>query len=120
MKKLNKYIKSYSPNYSDRKCQIKYIINHYTGMKNLKDTLALFKSPYSKVSCHWLVSENGVLYKIVEEDKIAWHAGVSNWKKDKNLNDTSIGIELQNRGHGKYYKPYKNSQLLVFESLIKN
>lgn len=118
-KKLNKFKKSLSPNFSSRKKKIKYIIIHYTGMESLSDTLELFASTKSKVSCHWLISRRGVLYKIVEENKVAWHAGVSFWKGEKNLNSSSIGIELENQGHGREYKPFTNSQLLALEKLIK-
>ena len=59
------------------------------------------------------------LYKIVEENKVAWHAGISFWKEEKNLNDSSIGIELENQGHGRDYRPFTNSQLLALERLIK-
>ena len=118
-KQINKFKTSLSPNFSSRKKKIKYIIIHYTGMKSLSDTLELFVSSTSKVSCHWLISRRGVLYKIVEENKVAWHAGVSYWKGEKNLNSSSIGIELENKGHGRDYKPFTNSQLLALEKLIK-
>ena len=117
---MNDHIINFSPNFSNRKDKVKYIIIHYTGMKNLKDTLQLFKTPASKVSCHWLISKKGILYKIVEENKVAWHAGYSQWKKDINLNNISIGIELQNRGHGKSYSNFTNSQFLTLEKLIQN
>jgi N-acetylmuramoyl-L-alanine amidase len=118
-KKLIKYKVSLSPNFSIRKKKIKFIIIHYTGMKSFRDTIALFNSAKSKVSCHWLISRRGVLYKIVEENKVAWHAGISFWKEEKNLNNSSIGIELENQGHGRDYRPFTNSQLLALERLIK-
>ena len=118
-KKLIKYKVSLSPNFSIRKKKIKFIIIHYTGMKSFRDTIDLFSSAKSKVSCHWLISRRGVLYKIVEENKVAWHAGVSYWKGEKNLNSSSIGIELENQGHGREYKTFTNSQLLTLEKLIK-
>ena len=118
-KKLNRFKESFSPNFSARKKKIKFIIIHYTGMENLNETLKLFNSTKSKVSCHWLISRRGTLYKIVEESKVAWHAGASFWKEEKNLNSSSIGIELENQGHGKKYRSFTNSQLLTLERLIK-
>ena len=57
-----------SPNFENKsKRDIKFIIIHYTGVKPLKKTLEIFKDPASKVSCHWLISESGKFYKIVEE-----------------------------------------------------
>ena len=57
------------------------------------------KNPYSKVSCHYLINRKGEVIRMVEDKKIAWHAGKSKWKNFKNLNKQSIGIELVNRGH---------------------
>ena len=48
---------------------------------------------------------------MVDESKVAWHAGKSKWKKIKNLNKTSIGIELVNKGHDYgYRKNFSNYQ----------
>ena len=57
---------------------------------------------------------------MVPDKFIAWHAGVSNWKNHKNLNDKSIGIEIQNSGHsGKYERfPKKQIKSLLFLSKI--
>ncbi len=118
-KKLNKYKENLSPNFSSRKQQIKFIIIHYTGMDSLSETFKVFNSTKSKVSCHWLITRRGVLYKIVDENKVAWHAGTSYWKGEKKINSNSIGIELENCGHGTGYKSFTNSQLLTLEKLIK-
>ena len=88
-------------------------------MDNLKDTLNVFKNPKSKVSCHWLITKRGILYKVVDESNAAWHAGVSYWRGERNLNNNSIGIELENQGHGRGYKSFTNSQLIILEALIK-
>ena len=101
-----------SPNYENKKSRrIKYVIIHYTGMKSLRKTLKRFNDPDSKVSCHWLVSKKGSIYKIVEEKNIAWHCGVSRWKNITSLNKYSIGIELDNPGHGNLYKNFTKSQM---------
>ena len=108
-----------SPNYSKRKKKIKYIILHYTGMENINDTINLFLDQKSKVSCHWLISKRGVLYKIVDEKNVAWHAGISYWKGQRNLNENSIGIELENIGHGKNYTNFSKVQIIILEKLLK-
>ncbi|MAJ24571.1 MAG: N-acetylmuramoyl-L-alanine amidase [Rickettsiales bacterium] len=118
-KKIN-FINELSPNFSIRKNKIKYIILHYTGTNKLSETLSIFNDPNSKVSCHWLISSRGILYKIVEEKNTAWHAGISYWKNKKLLNNESIGIELQNNGHGLSYKKFPSNQILKLEVLLKN
>ena len=53
---------------------------------------------------------------MIDEKKIAWHAGKSKWKNFSNLNKNSVGIELQNKGHNLGYEKFPNSQI---NSLIK-
>ena len=111
-KKIKFYNTCLSPNFENKsKRDIKFIIIHYTGVKPFKKTLEIFKDPTSKVSCHWLISESGKFYKIVEEKNIAWHCGKSSWKKYVGLNNNSIGIELDNPGHGVNYKSFSKNQM---------
>lgn len=118
------YIKSLSPNYDHKtKRKISFVVIHYTGVMSIRKTLKIFKNPSSKVSCHWLISKRGMIYQVVEEKNIAWHCGLSRWKKFKGLNKNSIGIELDNPGHGNLYKGYSGSQMsslvLLLEGIIK-
>ena len=108
--KIN-YNEELSPNFSKREKKIKYIIIHYTGTKTLREALNIFRDKTSLVSCHWLISKEGKLYKIVDEKNVAWHAGISYWKEERMLNDNSIGIELDNIGHGLNYKIFSNVQM---------
>ena len=117
---------NYSPNFDIKKRKskdIKFIIFHYTGMKNEKDTINRLTTCDSKVSCHYLIKSNGQILTLVPDLYIAWHAGVSSWKKYKSLNKYSIGIEISNPGHEfKYNKfTYKqiNSILKLSKFLIK-
>lgn len=119
MKKKVNYNEELSPNFSKREKKIKYIIIHYTGTKTLLEALNIFKDESSQVSCHWLISKKGKLYKIVDEKNVAWHAGISYWKGERMLNDNSIGIELDNIGHGLNYQIFSNVQMQVLEKLLK-
>ena len=74
----------------------------------------------SKVSSHYLINRKGKILKMVSDKRIAWHAGKSRWKKYKNLNNCSIGIELVNKGHNIGYQNYTNSQILSLINLCKN
>ena len=110
---------NYSPNFDlikRSKKKIKYIIFHYTGMKN--DNLAIKKltSDKSKVSCHYYIDKKGKLIQIVPDLYISWHAGKSKWKKDNLLNKNSIGIEISNPGHEFGYQKFSKKQI---DCLIK-
>ncbi len=82
--------------------KIKYIIIHYTGMKNQLLAIKRLQSRVAKVSCHYLISKKGKIYQLVKDKDVAWHAGKSRWKNDINLNSKSIGIELVNKGREDY------------------
>ena len=113
---------NYSPNFSlpqRSKNKIKFIILHYTGMK--KESLAIKRlcNPDSKVSAHYFIKNNGKILNFVPDLYEAWHAGKSKWKKFKNLNNISLGIELVNRGHNFGYQNYTNSQITTLINLCK-
>tara|TARA_Y100000590_G_scaffold467581_1_gene646954 strand:+ start:6774 stop:7499 length:726 start_codon:yes stop_codon:yes gene_type:complete len=108
-----------SPNFDKKKrpaSSIKAIIIHYTGMQSERESIIRLCNPKFKVSSHFLINQNGKIYNLVEENKIAWHAGKSCWGKYKNLNKVSIGIELVNKGHQFGYTNFQKKQL---SSLIK-
>ena len=64
------------------------------------------------MSCHYFIKSNGEIIKIVPDLYVAWHAGISSWKKDVFLNSNSIGIEISNPGHEYGYKNFNNKQIL--------
>ena len=107
-----------SPNYNKRKNLdlIDTVIIHYTGMRNAKTALNYLCNKKSKVSAHYFINEEGKLWQIVEDKNIAWHAGVSKWLDRKNLNETSIGIELENPGHQHGYKEFTFDQYEILEN----
>ena len=107
MMKIKKILSS---NYNQRKKRIiKYIIIHYTGMRNQALAIKRLQSKVAKVSTHYLISKKGVIYQMVDDKNVAWHAGKSRWGQDKNLNKNSIGIELVNSGNEKFpLKQMKN------------
>jgi N-acetylmuramoyl-L-alanine amidase len=110
---------NYSPNFNPKKRtskEIKFIIFHYTGMKNESDALSRLTDIQSEVSCHYLIKNNGEIVKLVPDLYIAWHAGKSSWKHYKSLNQNSIGIEVTNPGHEHGYKKFTKKQII---SLLK-
>ena len=104
----------HSPNFEERKKRhIKYIILHYTNLPSTQASLKYLLNKRNKVSAHYLIDPNGKILSLVEEKNIAWHAGISSWKKDKNLNKNSIGIELQNTGVAGKYEKFNVKQIAV-------
>ena len=104
---------NYSPNFraTKRKLnQIKFIIFHYTGMKKESEAIKRLTDIKSKVSCHYLIKNNGEIVVMVPDLYEAWHAGVSSWKNFKSLNKYSIGIEISNPGHDNNYNKFKKKQ----------
>ena len=117
-----KIVSDFSQNHSKksrRKKDIKFIVIHYTGMQSEIESIKRLKNKKTKVSCHYLINRSGTIIKMVNEDKVAWHAGKSKWKNFVNLNKNSIGIELVNRGHAFGYESFSNSQIKSLINLCK-
>ena len=108
-------------NYSFRKKNktVKYLIIHYTGMIDFYAAYRKLNDLKSEVSCHYLISREGKIYNLLCPKFKGWHAGISEWKNVKNLNDYSIGIELENKGHEHGYTNFTNSQYHKLKKLIK-
>ncbi len=98
-----KYITKYkSLNYNSRKnSKIKLIIIHYTALKNIEDSISYLCKKEKKVSSHYLISQNGAVYNLVEDKFRAWHAGQGFWQEITDINSVSIGVELDYSPHGK-------------------
>lgn len=92
-----KVVKTYFPAEAQNFRQ-KYLILHYTALPDDKSITVLTQQA---VSAHYLVNNTGdnEIYQLVDENKRSYHAGISSWRSDKNLNDTSIGIEIVNTGY---------------------
>jgi len=94
-----KITQSPSPNFDERTLPISLLILHYTGMATGEAALERMCDGAAKVSAHYMVEEDGRILQLVDEDKRAWHAGVSEWQGETNINSNSIGIEIVNGGH---------------------
>ena len=113
---------NYSPNFEIKKrkpYQIKFIVFHYTGMKNEFAAIERLTNIKSKVSSHYLIKNNGEIVVMVPDLYIAWHAGISSWKKYKSLNKNSIGIEISNPGHNFDYKKFSKKQIKSIKKISK-
>ena len=103
-----------SPNFGERApgLSVNLLLIHYTGMKTCDQALQRLCDPSAGVSSHYLISETGSIYKLVDEAHRAWHAGVSFWQGETDINSLSIGIELVNPGHDNGYQPFPEKQML--------
>jgi N-acetylmuramoyl-L-alanine amidase len=107
-----------SPNWNERKLPISLVVLHYTGMETAEEALARLTDPATEVSAHYLIDEEGVVTRLVPEDKRAWHAGRSYWRGITDINSASIGIELVNPGHEFGYRPFAEAQVSALLPLL--
>ena len=78
-------------------------------MQSERESIMRLCNSKSGVSSHFVINRNGKIYRLVEDNKIAWHAGKSCWGRCKNLNKNSIGIELINKGHRFGYTNFRKN-----------
>jgi N-acetylmuramoyl-L-alanine amidase len=112
-----------SPNFDDRTSESgrpDLIILHYTGMQFAHDAILRLCDPRARVSSHYFVVENGSIIQLVQEAKRAWHAGVSQWAGDADINSRSIGIEICNPGHEFGYPDFPSRQIAAVTTLCRS
>lgn len=108
---MTQIIDTPSPNFDERTAPVSILVLHYTGMKDAASAIERLSNPDAKVSCHYLIAEDGTIVRMVPEEKRAWHAGRSYWRGITDLNSHSIGIEIVNPGHEFGYRPFPEAQI---------
>jgi len=108
-----------SPNFDERGADtpIDMLVLHYTGMRTAKEALDSLTDAEAKVSAHYFVDEDGEITSLVPEEQRAWHAGMSEWRGESNINARSIGIEVVNPGHEFGYRPFPERQMAAVKAL---
>ncbi|MFO1089161.1 MAG: N-acetylmuramoyl-L-alanine amidase [Hyphomicrobiales bacterium] len=96
------------------------LILHYTGMVSAQAAVDWLCTAESGVSCHYLVDEHGGIVQMVDERERAWHAGVSYWKGESDINSRSIGIEIHNPGHTLGYARFPRPQVEAVIALCRD
>jgi N-acetylmuramoyl-L-alanine amidase len=96
------------------------LILHYTGMKDCRAALRRLTEKSSEVSSHYLVFEDGRIVQLVPEKFRAWHAGLSSWHHESDINSHSIGIEICNPGHDFGYPKFRRRQMQVVTALCRD
>ena len=112
------FIEAVSPNFNERTVPPDMLVLHYTGMQSGPEALARLCDEQSKVSSHYLVEEDGRVFRLVPEERRAWHAGVSFWKGESDINGRSIGVEIVNPGHEFGYRPFPAAQIAAVIELV--
>ena len=110
-----------SPNHGERNRGLvpDMILLHYTGMPDVEGAIAQLCTPGTDVSAHYIVLEDGRIVQSVPEAKRAWHAGVSSWAGEDDINSCSIGVEIINRGHDWGYPDFPSRQIAAVTALCR-
>ncbi|MHB1176777.1 MAG: N-acetylmuramoyl-L-alanine amidase [Daejeonella sp.] len=97
-----------------------YVIIHHTAQNSVEKTLQTFTTPKTKVSAHYVIGRDGMIYHMLNDYLRAWHGGVAKWGNATDINSSSIGIELDNNGFEPFAPAQINSLLAVLDTLKKN
>ncbi|HYC04263.1 MAG TPA: N-acetylmuramoyl-L-alanine amidase [Azospirillaceae bacterium] len=110
-----------SPNHGPRPdgVPVDMLVLHYTGMRSGPEAIERLCDPAAQVSSHYVVEEDGTIFLLVPEDRRAWHAGVSCWRDQRDVNSRSIGIEIVNPGHEFGYRPFPEAQMAAVVGLCR-
>jgi len=111
-----------SPNHGERRDNRKpdMLVLHYTGMPTASEALQRLCNPVAEVSAHYFIFEDGRILQLVPEARRAWHAGVSCWAGEEDINSCSIGIEIANPGHEIALQPFPVEQIDATIALCKD
>jgi N-acetylmuramoyl-L-alanine amidase len=117
------FIDQASPNFGRRQpvggaVGVRHVVLHYTGMMSCAAALERLCDPAAHVSVHYLIDEDGTTYRLVAENQRAWHAGNSFWRGVRDINSTSIGIEIANPGHDHGYRAFPDAQIAALLELL--
>lgn len=126
----NTYVVSHAFSSAAQNERVRFLVLHYTAQDD-EQSLKTLTGEY--VSAHYLVpseptlqGKKPLILQLVDENKRAWHAGVSNWNGRANINDSSVGIEIVNRGYtgeetGQLiWQPYSKKQIAAVKALAKD
>lgn len=108
-----------SPNFGERKLPVTMAVIHYTGMRTAAAALDRLTDAKSEVSAHYMIAEDGTVFRLVDEAKRAWHAGPGWWRGITDINSASIGYELVNPGSEFGYTPFPEPQIAALIALLR-
>lgn len=91
-----------------------FVIIHHTAQNSCEQTLRTFTLPRTQVSSHYVICRDGKVHHMLNDYLRAWHAGSGSWGNDKDINSSSIGIELDNNG----FEPFSTEQIGSLVALL--
>ena len=94
-----------------------FVIIHHTAQNSCDQTLQTFTLARTQVSAHYLICKDGTVHHMLNDYLRAWHAGLGSWGNDKDINSSSIGIELDNNGFDSFPDVQINSLLTLLDTL---
>jgi len=102
--------------------RVQFIVLHYTEIDFAR---SLHRLTQEEVSSHYLINDQPpTIYRLVDENQRAWHAGLSYWRGYSHLNSSSIGIEIVNAGNGgdpsAAYAEYPKQQIARVIELVRD
>jgi N-acetyl-anhydromuramyl-L-alanine amidase AmpD len=86
---------------------------HATANRTLEGVIRWFNNPLAQVSAHYTIGKDGRIVQHVHDRDRAWHAGKSEWKEKRNVNNYALGIELVNLNDGQDTYPEEQHQANV-------
>ncbi|MEZ5816369.1 MAG: N-acetylmuramoyl-L-alanine amidase [Hyphomicrobiaceae bacterium] len=93
------------------------LLLHYTGMTSCERAIDWLSRPDSRLSCHYVIDLDGRITQMVAESERAWHAGVSQWAGETDINSRSVGFEIHNGGHDHGYPEFPEAQMAAVIAL---
>ncbi len=105
--------------------RVLFLILHYT-VADFPTSMKILTQ--QEVSSHYLLSDESppVIYRLVDENRRAWHSGASAWGENARLNSSSIGIEIVHPGFkpgteaSREYVPFPKAQIDALIPLVKD
>ena len=97
-----------------------FVIIHHTAQNSCEQTLQTFTLTRTQVSAHYVICKDGSIHHMLNDYLRAWHAGAASWGNDKDINSSSIGIELDNNGYDSFPSAQINSLLTLLATLKKS
>jgi len=106
-----------------------FLVIHYT-VANFPNSMKILTE--QEVSAHYLLSDEPQprIFRLVDENRRAWHSGASGWGPNRRLNSSSIGIEIVHPGYvqlpdgpnkgQKVFAPFPQAQIDALIPLVKD